>query len=81
MDFPQKNKETLESLIKKSDLKVNAISQRLGVTKTTLWHRRKDPMKFEVKEILELSKILDREPEYIFSIILKNSLNPDSNNS
>lgn len=77
MNPGQKNKETIESLIKNSDLKVNAISERLGVTKTTLWNRRKDPGSFEVKEILELSKILERDPEYIFSIILKVCQNKD----
>jgi predicted XRE-type DNA-binding protein len=77
MDSAHKSMETIESLIKNSDLKVNAISERLGVTKTTLWHRRKDPSRFEVGEILELSKILDREPEYLFSIILRSSQNKD----
>ena len=77
MNPGQKHKETIDSLIKNSDLKVNAISERLGVTKTTLWNRRKNPGSFEVNEILELSKILDRDPEYIFSIIMKSCQNKD----
>lgn len=77
MDSPENKNETIESLIKNSDLKVNAISERLGVTKTTLWNRRKDPKKFEVREILELSKILEKDPEYIFSIIVKSCQNKE----
>lgn len=77
MDSSQEKNETIESLIKNSDLKVNAISERLGVTKTTLWNRRKNPGSFEVKEILQLSKILDKDPKYIFSLILESYQNKD----
>ena len=65
--------ETIDSLIKNSDYRIEAIFTKLGVTKTTLWKRRKAPETFVVKEILTLAAILEREPEDIFSIILNSS--------
>jgi hypothetical protein len=64
-------KEELDLIINNTGLKVLKIIELMKMSSITWYTRKSNPKNFTVEEVILLAKILNKEPEDIFKILIK----------
>ena len=71
MDKREKSPLSLEELIQSAGLKKIFIAGQLGVTRSWVYKKEKNPGEWKVREIHRLSEILGQPAEVVFAAIIQ----------